>query len=664
MSEEYAKQDDKEEVEPQSTALVVVEDSSKNRFKASDWQLRHDEIEAERERIRSRVRNTSGDKSVIRPAKPKPTISDTGDKTVGIYARVSTKSTEQTSSIENQTLYYTQKVAEEPQWTLHKIYSDEGKSGTSTKKRFAFNQMMADASNKDIDLILCASVSRFARNMSDCMTWIRQLKSMNPSHPVGVYFETENIYTLDPDSTQRLSIHAMLADWESANKSARMILSYDQRICTGQYPVLDLLGMRHTKDGQLIIEPEEAKTVRYIFLALLLGHNFDDVAEVLTEKERPTLKGRTDWNAGMVRNIINNERRWGDLEARKTIVIDVVEHKTKKNDSERISAYKEGHHKGIVSPEIARAVKMVGASARSHLGGISDIMVIRQGALKGFVSINPQWGGINHDAFMDVCMDVYTNEEIAELEREIRIWSGEESSKILSMQLTGYEVPRGIYFLNSRMPSLTVNRKSIKFSKACMEKLGGCTYVEVLYHPILQAILVRESTAASPNSICWNKDDKMAGAISTRAFSQAIFDNMQWKMDYSFRFRGVTKNRNGKKFIIFALDEPQILPSAKDRKLFEELDEEEKISQSVRYIPYKEDNADADDIVAHRSYPVEWRKGFGLNYGIWRQRNQMVASITDQDIAEPGVITLNPLIGQIPSREEIQYELDELLLSM
>ena len=143
------------------------------------------------------------------------TISDTGHKQVGVYARVSTKSTNQVSSIENQTRYYTKKVGDTPNWTLHEIYSDEGKSGTSTQHRTEFKRMIEDAAQKKIDLILCASVSRFARNMSDCMTLVRQLKSMNPSHPVGVYFETENIYTLDPDCKQNLSIHAMLADWES-----------------------------------------------------------------------------------------------------------------------------------------------------------------------------------------------------------------------------------------------------------------------------------------------------------------------------------------------------------------------------------------------------------------------------------------------------------------
>lgn len=210
------------------TVIVEGEDSGE-----SGWEKRHGEIEKQREAIRQRVRNTKIGNAVIRPAKPKPTISDTGEKQVAVYARVSTKSTDQTSSIENQTLYYQKKVQDTPNWNLHEIYSDEGKSGTSMQHREAFKRMIEDAASKQIDLILCASVSRFARNMSDCLTQVRQLKSMNPSHPVGVYFETENIYTLDPDSNQSLAIHAMLADWESANKSRRMILSYDQRICTG-----------------------------------------------------------------------------------------------------------------------------------------------------------------------------------------------------------------------------------------------------------------------------------------------------------------------------------------------------------------------------------------------------------------------------------------------
>ena len=237
-----------------------------------DWKSRHLEAEKRKAEIRDRIHKQTeqGQKSAkdyFRPAKPTPSIYDSDLKRVAVYARVSTSSEEQISSIENQTLYYTKKIAETENWNLQDIYSDEGKSGTSLRKRDAFKRMMRDAKDQKMDLIICASISRFARNFSDCMTQIAALKTMHPAHPIGVYFETENIYTLNPSSQYSLDIQALLADWESGNKSRRMILSYDQRIMTGQYPVADLMGYRHTKDGQLVIEPEEAKTVRFIFLA-------------------------------------------------------------------------------------------------------------------------------------------------------------------------------------------------------------------------------------------------------------------------------------------------------------------------------------------------------------------------------------------------------------
>ena len=237
----------------------------------ADWQSRHLESEKRKAEIRDRIHKQAEQgqktaKDYFRPAKPTPSIYDSDLKRVAVYARVSTSSEEQISSIENQTLYYTKKTAETENWNLQDIYSDEGKSGTSLRKRDAFKRMMRDAKDQKMDLIICASISRFARNFSDCMTQIAALKTMHPAHPIGVYFETENIYTLNPSSQYSLDIQALLADWESGNKSRRMILSYDQRIMTGQYPVADLMGYRHTKDGQLVIEPEEAKTVRFIFL--------------------------------------------------------------------------------------------------------------------------------------------------------------------------------------------------------------------------------------------------------------------------------------------------------------------------------------------------------------------------------------------------------------
>ena len=338
-----------------------------------DWKSRHLEAEKRKAEIRDRIHKQTeqGQKSAkdyFRPAKPTPSIYDSDLKRVAVYARVSTSSEEQISSIENQTLYYTKKIAETENWNLQDIYSDEGKSGTSLRKRDAFKRMMRDAKDQKMDLIICASISRFARNFSDCMTQIAALKTMHPAHPIGVYFETENIYTLNPSSQYSLDIQALLADWESGNKSRRMILSYDQRIMTGQYPVADLMGYRHTKDGQLVIEPEEAKTVRFIFLAFIQGYDYEQIAMILTQKKRSTLRGRQEWNGMMVANIMKNERRWGDLEARKSIVVDYKLGKVTKNNGNRCSVTGETKKKQIkFFPDVYK--DRIGKSYTDYIAG-------------------------------------------------------------------------------------------------------------------------------------------------------------------------------------------------------------------------------------------------------------------------------------------------------
>ena len=349
--------------------------------------------------------------------------------------------------------------------------------------------MLEDAYNKKFDLILCASVSRFARNVGDFMEEITNLRVKNSSHPVGVHFETEGIYTLDERASDTLDMQALFADWESRNKSRRMILSYDQRIFTCQFPISDLLGYRHTRTGKLIMIPEEAKTVRFIFLAYFCGYSVQEIAEILTEKGRHTLKGRTDWNAGMVKNIMLNERRWGHLQARKSVVLDYKKKLIVKNDGIREGAYVEDHHVGIVSPEIAKAVSYLFPNA-TRLNGVQDIKVIREGGLRGFVSVNPAWHAVDNTTFLDLCCSAYDEDELIKKE-ESKIMSGEAHSNVLSMEFAGYQVPYGIYFLTNKMPSITVSKNRIKLNKACYKKLGECKYVEFLYHPIYQLIAIR-----------------------------------------------------------------------------------------------------------------------------------------------------------------------------
>ena len=621
------------------------------------WRPQDADREAYKNTIRKRVWNarvTEG--TVFKPAKPRPRINDDGKKRVAVYARVSTKSTEQVSSIENQTRYYTEKIGKTPNWQMQRIYSDEGKSGTSTRHRTNFQQMIQDARDQQMDLILCASVSRFARNISDCITMVRKLRTENPSHPVGVYFETENIYTLDPESNNALSIHAMLAEWESANKSRRMILSYDQRICTGQYQVCDLLGFRHTVDGDLIIQEEEAKTVRFAYLARFVGMRYEHVASILTEKQRPTLQGRTEWNESMVRSLLKNERRWGDLSARKTIVIDYAEKKIVRNVGERDAAYVTGHHQGIVSSGIARAVQMVDASSRKT-DGVRELGVVETGGLKGFISVSPSWSGVDNDTFQELCKSVYDENAFEQLQHVAGIRAGNEHTNMRSFTFNGYEVAPSAYFIGNSTPTLTFGKRYIKFNKAFFKKLGNCEYIEVLYHPVLQAIVVRSCNKDAVNAISTSKlvGDRAAVPMPAPAFSAAVYEKMNWLPEYDFRFRGIYRERDGARAIAFYLDEPQILVGKHARELTEQYPINE--AGTACYIPYKGR--------AQIAYPMAWEKHpIGMNYELRKCRDQLVDTLTAADITSASTVVENPLIGRIPSRQEVLDEIEQLLISM
>ena len=591
----------------------------------ADWQSRHLESERRKAEIRDRIHKQTDQyqktaKDYFRPAKPTPSIYDSDLKRVAVYTRVSTSSEEQISSIENQTLYYTKKIAETENWNLQDIYSDEGKSGTSLRKRDAFKRMMQDAKDQKMDLIICASISRFARNFSDCMTQIAALKTMHPAHPIGVYFETENIYTLNPSSQYSLDIQALLADWESGNKSRRMILSYDQRIMTGQYPVADLMGYRHTKDGQLVIEPEEAKTVRFIFLAFIQGYNYDQIAAVLTQKKRSTLRGRQEWNGTMVANIMKNERRWGDLEARKSIVVDYKLGKVTKNNGNRCSAYVPEHHEAIVSPEIARAAHLVASSSRKC--GVQDVVVIQQGALKGFVGIHPNWSGINVESIRNLCLSAYLPEEVVGLNKMAEMRSGKKPDTTFP---SDYLTVSGTCFINQSSPVMTISKDGIRFSKACHTRLDNCEYVELLYHPILQVVILRKSIHGSSTEMHWKNKNKIYSNFSSKAFSGAVFEAMNWKRNHRYQCRGICHGQENAKFLIFELDESRTLLG-------------------------KNQYEQAEDC--------------SMNLECRLYRSKWVRSITACDVMESGQVVENPMSGVIPSRNEVQRELDDLLMSM
>ena len=438
-------------------------------------------------------------------------------------------------------------------------------------------------------------------------------------------------------------MHAMFADWESQNKSRRMILSYDQRICTGQYPVTDLLGYRHTTNGELIIQKDEALTVKFIFLASALGYSYKKIAKILTEKQRPTLKGRTNWTEGMVRNITKNERRWGDLHARKHIVIDLVSRKTTKNRGQRDAAYVPEHHEAIISPQIARAVQFITCSNSKLKDGFSEIAVIKVGGLKGFIKISPYWNAIDKELLENISKSAYSEKEYINLQKEVNILTGKEQSKIASIEFATYQAPYSVYFMNQNTPNLTLNKKRLKFNNKCFSKLGNPEHVEIIYHPLLQTLILKTSTKEAKTAFnCLTAKKNYSNIITSPAFCDSIYKAMDWLEEYDFKFKGVFKERGNTKFLVFSLDEPRILTGKKYSDLG---------CNSVKYIRYKNNQ---------NKTQIE----LDTNYSLKKIRNKLTSTITEADISAQGTIVENPKIGKIPSKNEIQKELDELLKVM
>ena len=200
---------------------------------------------------------------------------------VAAYIRVSTDNDEQTSSYELQKNYYTDYIQAQPGWVFVGIYADEGISGTSLEHRKGMQQLIEDCKAGKIDLVLTKSIARFARNIVDCLSVIELLKNLNP--PVGVKFEADNIYTLDSNGRMILTILASVAEEESHSKSIIMNWSIDRRFSRGLFLTPALLGYDKDEEGNLVINPEEAQTVKVIYYLYLNGYSLTEIATLLME---------------------------------------------------------------------------------------------------------------------------------------------------------------------------------------------------------------------------------------------------------------------------------------------------------------------------------------------------------------------------------------------
>ena len=288
---------------------------------------------------------------------------------VAAYARVSTDSEEQQTSYAAQVDRYTKYIQERADWEFVAVYTDEGISALNTKHRDGFNRMVADALDGKIDLIVTKSVSRFARNTVDSLTTVRKLKEKG----VEVFFEKENIYTLDSKGELLITIMSSLAQEESRSISENVTWGQRKRMADGKVslPYKHFLGYRKGADGLPEIVPEEAEIIRNIYRWFMEGKTPTGIARTLTEQGVPTPAGKEQWCSSTVKSILTNEKYKGSALLQKRFTVDFLTKKSKVNEGEVPQYYIEDDHEAIIPKDIFMRVQeeMARRSSERDLNG-------------------------------------------------------------------------------------------------------------------------------------------------------------------------------------------------------------------------------------------------------------------------------------------------------
>ena len=458
---------------------------------------------------------------------------------------------------------------------------DDGFSGTNTEHRQGFQKLMKDCMDGKIDMIITKAVSRFARNLLDCIKWVETLQNHDP--PIRVFFEQENLDTMSQTSGIILFVLAMVAEEESHMKSEAMLLSLEWRFSHGRFLTPRLFGFDKVEvpDGFgghkkiLQINEAEANVVRWMYSALLSGMMPEEIAGILTDLAIPT-GGRkkdgsynTHWTDKRVVAILRNEKHCGDVLARKTYTKSFKDHKARKNTGQKNKYYQANHHDAIVSRTIWNAAQRILNSRRyGHEGTYLPMRIIDTGSLTGFISMNRSWAGFDAEDYYrvsEIAMGLMDGELEANLESEFLPESGHRMGGLMDdhgiaqiardltaaeqemkNELEGkkkdadndsnreeivktFQVVSGDMFTKIYEPVVRITASSITFNKSCVNRML-CNYAELLFNPVERMLVVRPCSVDHPNAIPW--DYKSRGASS---LSKVLFATMGWEEDYSYR---------------------------------------------------------------------------------------------------------------------------------
>ena len=569
------------------------------------------EKDQRKQKIRERYKGTGDENLDCIPAVPREDFykSET-KKRVCAYCRVSTDDPNQTSSYELQKNYYEDMINQKDNWELVDIYADEGISGTSLNHRDSFVRMIGDCKEGKIDLIVTKSVSRFARNILDCIGYVRELKALDP--PVGVFFETESIYTLDDKSEMALSFIATLAQEESHSKSEIMNASIEMRFKKGIFLTPVLLGYDHDENGDLVINESEAATVRFIFYSYLYGYSTSQIADALTELGRATKKGNTYWSAGSVYQALTNERYCGDLLARKTFTPNYLDHKSKKNRHDRNQYRKKMHHEGVISREDFFAVqKLIRASKYGNKGYYPELKVVKNGVLAGFVTVHPKWAAFTED-------DYYlASEKVTEGIAKIPSNPARMTIEKGSVDLSGYEWVRRAFFSPIGQIEVTFFPDHLVFNNTSVNKMPDIHKIELLVMPHKRLMAVRVADGKSRYGMVWSRkkeDHVVSNVISGKVYLPALYNIFGWMQGSQYKVAGTFQQNKEDRFLLFDMNEAI-------RIVVEDPDETGDDSGSV---PKRSKRV--------REYPDSWKDTFGEKY----YSSQLMNDVLKKEVEESG----------------------------
>ena len=275
-------------------------------------------------------------------------------KRVGVHARVSTMKDAQENSLQSQQEYFTDYIQRHPNWVFVGMYTDDGISGLSIRRRDSFNHMVTDALDGKIDLIITKSLSRFTRNTVDALTTLRSLKAAG----IAVCLQRENINTMDSTGEFLITLMSSFAEEESRSISENVKWAVHHRYAQGIYHLPgQLLGYFHSPEGEIQIDEAGVKVVRFIYLLVLAGKSGTDICRILMDYDTRSPRKSFRWEPNTIRSILKNEKYMSDAILQKQLATDFLTKITKINEGEAPQYYVENGHPGIVSKSVWQEVQ-------------------------------------------------------------------------------------------------------------------------------------------------------------------------------------------------------------------------------------------------------------------------------------------------------------------